>query len=51
MLIDGRERPIEPDAVQACPAQGQGYSMAYDESIRLASTRDVVAFLSRILKP
>jgi dienelactone hydrolase len=50
-LVDGQPRRIDPSAMQACRAAGQGYSMAYDEAARAASLRDVLAFLSRTLKP
>ena len=50
VLVECRERPIDPDAMQACRTQGQGYTMAFDEAVRAASTRDAVAFLLRTLR-
>jgi dienelactone hydrolase len=37
MLIDGRERPFDPDALAACQAAGSGYSMAFDAATRTKS--------------
>jgi len=50
VLVDGREQPIDPSVLQSCRTQGQGYTMAFDESARAASTRDAVAFLLRTLR-
>jgi dienelactone hydrolase len=46
-LVDGRERPIDLDALRACLKEGQGYAMAYDAAVRARSTEDAVAFLRR----
>lgn len=48
-LVDGEERPMDLDALRSCLKEGQGYSMAYDASIRAKSTEDVVAFLLKHL--
>jgi dienelactone hydrolase len=48
-LVDGRERPMDLNALQSCLKEGQGYSMAYDAAIRAKSTEDAVAFLLKRL--
>jgi dienelactone hydrolase len=50
-LVDGEQRPLEPDVMQTCLKEGRGYSMAYDEAIRAQSTRDALAFLLNKLRP
>jgi dienelactone hydrolase len=51
LLVDGLEKPIDPDSLGACMGEGRGYSMGYDASLRTRSSRDTVAFLQRHLKP
>jgi dienelactone hydrolase len=51
VLVDGRERPFDPNALAACRAAGPGYSMAYDATTRTKSTADTVAFLQHQLRP
>jgi dienelactone hydrolase len=51
MLVDGRERPFDPDALAACQAAGSGYSMGFDATTRTKSTADTVSFLQRHLRP
>jgi dienelactone hydrolase len=51
MLVDGRERPFDPDALAACQAAGSGYSMGFDAATRTKSTADTVAFFQRHLGP
>ena len=51
LLISGREAPMDPDVMQTCLKDGQGYTMAYDESARAKSTRETVAFLVKALRP
>ena len=49
LLVDGHERRIEGTVMQACLKDGQGYTMAYDESVRAASLRDTLVFLRKNL--
>ncbi len=49
-LIDGQAKPLDTDFVRKCLGEGQGYSMAYDASIRAKSTSDTVQFLERHLR-
>ena len=51
MLVDGRERPFDPDALAACQAAGSGYSMGFDAATRTKSVADTTAFLQRHLRP
>ena len=51
LLISGREAPMDPDVMQTCLKDGQGYTMAYDESARARSTRETVDFLMKVLRP
>jgi len=51
VLVDGRERPFDPDALAACQAAGSGYSMGFDAATRTKSTADTVAFFQRHLGP
>jgi dienelactone hydrolase len=48
-LIDGQARPFDENSMRKCLTDGQGYSMAYDASIRAKSTSDSVQFLERNL--
>jgi dienelactone hydrolase len=48
-LIDGQAKPFGADFMRKCLGEGQGYSMAYDASIRAKSTSDTVQFLERNL--
>jgi dienelactone hydrolase len=49
LLVEGRERPVEPAVMQTCLKEGQGYTMAYDAAVRSESTRDALSFLERAL--
>lgn len=51
MLVVGRERPFDPDALAACQAAGAGYSMGFDAATRTRSASDTTAFLQRHLHP
>jgi len=51
LLISGRETPMDPNVMQTCLKDGQGYTMAYDESARAKSTRETVDFLVKVLRP
>jgi dienelactone hydrolase len=51
LLIGGREAPMDPNVMQTCLKDGQGYAMAYDESARAKSTRETVDFLLKGLRP
>jgi len=51
LLISGREAPIDPNIMQTCLKDGQGYTMAYDEAARATSTRETVDFLVKSLRP
>ncbi len=51
VLVDGRAQPLDPDALAACVAAGQGYTVAFDETTRTKSTADTLAFLQRHLNP
>lgn len=42
---------MDPNVMQTCLKEGQGYAMAYDESARAKSTRETVAFLEKALRP
>jgi hypothetical protein len=42
---------MDPDVMQTCLKDGQGYAMAYDEPARAKSTRETVAFLVKALRP
>lgn len=50
-LVEGHERPIDPNVMQACLKEGWGYTMAYDAGIHVESTRDTLAFLVKALRP
>ena len=50
MLVDGRERPFDPDGLASCQAAGSGYSMGYDAATRTKSAADTTAFLQRHLQ-
>jgi dienelactone hydrolase len=49
LLVDGQEKPLDPNVMRACLQAGRGYSMAYDASIRAKSTDAAVAFLLNAL--
>src|SRR5215831_17341510 len=49
LLIDGQARPFDESFLRKCLGEGQGYSMAYDASIRAKSISDTVQFLQRNL--
>jgi dienelactone hydrolase len=51
LLISGREAPMDPNVMQTCLKDGQGYTMGYDESARARSTRETVDFLVKVLRP
>jgi dienelactone hydrolase len=51
LLISGREAPMDPNVMQTCLKDGQGYAMAYDEAARAKSTRETVDFLVKNLRP
>jgi dienelactone hydrolase len=51
LLVDGRQKPLDPTVLRVCLQEGRGYSMAYDASIRTKSTDDAVAFLLKNLGP
>jgi dienelactone hydrolase len=51
LLISGREAPMDPNVMQTCLKDGQGYTMAYDEAARAKSTRETMAFLIKALRP
>lgn len=51
LLVDGRERPFDLDALVACQAAGSGYSMGFDAATRTRSAADTTAFLRRHLSP
>src|SRR5260370_17464054 len=38
VVVDGRAQPLDPDALAACVAAGQGYTVAFDETTRTKST-------------
>jgi hypothetical protein len=42
---------MDPNVMQSCLKDGQGYTMAYDESARAKSTRETVDFLVKVLRP
>jgi dienelactone hydrolase len=48
-LVDGQAKPFDVNFARKCLGEGQGYSMAYDASIRAKSTSDTVQFLERNL--
>jgi dienelactone hydrolase len=51
LLIGGREAPMDINVMQTCLKDGQGYTMAYDESARAKSTHETVDFLVKVLRP
>ena len=51
LLVEGHERPMDPNVMQTCLKEGWGYSMAYDAAVRAESLRDTLAFLSKALRP
>lgn len=51
LLVEGHERPIELEVMKTCLKEGRGYTMAYDAGVRAQSARDVLAFLSKALRP
>ena len=50
LLIDGQAKPFDESFLRKCLGEGQGYSMAYDASIRAKSASDTVQFLERNLR-
>jgi dienelactone hydrolase len=48
VLIGDEAKPIVPVEMEACVKAGQGYSMAFDEVARAASTRETLTFLGRL---
>jgi len=48
VLIGDEAKPVMPAEMEACIKAGQGYSMAYDEAARAASTRETLAVLARL---
>jgi dienelactone hydrolase len=50
-LVGSEAMPIDLAALQICLKAGQGYSMAYDESVRARSTRETESFLLKHLRP
>jgi hypothetical protein len=42
---------MDPNVMQTCLKDGQGYAMAYDESARTKSTRETMDFLVKGLRP
>lgn len=50
-LIDGQEKPFDPNAFAACVAGGAGYSTGFDAAVRAQSMADAVRFLRRNLQP
>jgi dienelactone hydrolase len=50
-LVGGQATPLDPSLLRKCMADGRGYSMAYDESVRARSIGDAVAFLRKHLGP
>jgi dienelactone hydrolase len=51
LLIDGQERSFDLDFLRTCIADGRGYSMGYDASLRHRSAADALAFLRKYLRP
>jgi dienelactone hydrolase len=51
LLVNGREAPMDPKVMQSCLKDGQGYTMANDESARAKSARETVDFLVKALRP
>ena len=51
LLISGREAPMDPNVMQTCLKDGQGYTMAYDEAARARSIRETMDFLVKGLRP
>ena len=52
LLIDGQEKPFDPNIFGACMAKAPGYSMVYDRSVRAKSAADAMGFLQRhLLRP
>jgi dienelactone hydrolase len=51
LLVEGHERPMDPNVMQTCLKEGWGYTMAYDAAVRMESTRAALAFLSKALRP
>jgi dienelactone hydrolase len=49
VLADGRDSPLEPDALRACLQGGRGYTMGYDEPARDKAAAQTVDFLVRTL--
>jgi dienelactone hydrolase len=49
LLVEGRQKPVDPKVMRACLQEGRGYSMAYDAALRAKSTDDALAFLSKVL--
>ena len=51
LLISGREAPMDPNVMQTCLKDGQGYTMAYGEVARARSIRETMDFLVKVLRP
>jgi dienelactone hydrolase len=51
MLVDGQERPLEPEQFQACVREGRGYTMGYSEPARAKAIGEAVDFLLKQVGP
>lgn len=51
LLVDGRSVQFDPGALERCVRSDRGYTMGYDAELRARSTKDMLAFLVRHLRP
>lgn len=47
LLVDGQEKPMDPDIMRSCLANGWGYTMAYDAALREKSLAETLAFIRK----
>jgi dienelactone hydrolase len=50
LLVNGKETPFDPAAIDACLRSGRGYSMGYDADLRRKSADDAIAFVKQALR-
>jgi dienelactone hydrolase len=50
LLVDGQERPFEPESLRACLKDGRGYTMAYDSPARTRALEESMGFLLKAVR-
>jgi dienelactone hydrolase len=52
LLVDGQEKPFDPNTFGTCMGEAPGYSMVFDAAIRAKSAGESIGFLERhLLRP